>query len=620
MSDRHDSPVVRRLALGGLLVATALAYANSFSKAFVFDDTPCIIENVTLRSWESTFWPSEWELPGGLVRRSVVRYSLALNYALGGLDPWGYHLVNLLIHLAAGWLLFDLVRRTLLLARMPDWLRREAFPIALAATALWLLHPLQSESVTYIVQRLEAAMGMFYLGCLYAVLRGSQSTRPWPWYVAAVAACWLGMGSKEVMVTAPVVVALYDRVFLSDSWKSLFKARGWVYLGFLPAILWMFFQVLTTSNTFAVERDVSEWNHFTRWEYLRSQPRSILHYFRLVVWPTGQCLDYGWRAVAPAEAMLPGLAVVALLGGSLVALRRWPAVGFLGVSFFVILSITSGLKPLGMMAVEHRMYLPLAAVTTLLVAGSFRVAMPPTATDSSIRLRRRWLLGFWLAAAVALGATTFTRNEVYSSGIAMWEDVVAKSPDNPRGQANLGEVLVHAGEYERSIEHSRRALELQGDLAKAHNNLGLALFKLGRFDEAIPCYHRALELEPYMPEAHLNLGNMFRRTDPDRAMACFRNALRIQPNYSEAHNNLGAMLAQSQPRLAAEHYQRALQLNPENADAHCNLGNLLARQGRLEEALTHYRLALRIDPQSATARKNLAVVAPMLERQRNRAP
>lgn len=215
----------RRLAFAVLLVAAGLlAYENSMSGVFAFDDIPCIVNNESLRSLGDTWTAGPDEIPGGLNRRVVGRWTFALNFAAGGLDVWGYHLVNIVIHVAAALLLMGIVRRVLLLPRMPDSLREQAAVLAFCSALLWLVHPIQTESVTYIVQRLESMMGMFFLASIYAILRSSEN-RPVIWQTLAVIAGWLCIGTKEVGLMLPLVALLFDRVFLAGSWKDVVLRR-----------------------------------------------------------------------------------------------------------------------------------------------------------------------------------------------------------------------------------------------------------------------------------------------------------------------------------------------------------------------------------------------------------
>src|SRR5262245_27383678 len=210
-------------ALAVLAESGIAAYSESCSTEFVFGGVRFVRDNVSIRQ----LWPFHLDLGRN---RPVGFFTFALNYAAGGTDVWGYHAVNLAIHIAAAWLLFDIVRRTLasrtLAARYAD----HAWGIGLAAALLWVLHPLQTESVTYVYQRLESLMGMFYLATLWCFIRAVASSWSTVWFATSVICCALGMGTKEVMVTCPLAVIWYDRVFVATSWRELFARRGIYYL------------------------------------------------------------------------------------------------------------------------------------------------------------------------------------------------------------------------------------------------------------------------------------------------------------------------------------------------------------------------------------------------------
>ncbi len=213
-----------------LVLLAVAAYANSFNGEFVFDDQIDIVNTFTGRP--------VWPLWGVLLRRDdaglhlhprpVVALTYALNYAWGGLAPRGFHVTNLLIHILAGLTLFGIVRRTLLLPRMASYASL-ATPLAWLVAALWTVHPLQTQAVTYIVQRYESLMGLFYLFSCYSGLRAMTSNRLWPWGAGSVAACALAMGSKEVAVSLPLVLLLYDRTFVADSLVTALRRRWALY-------------------------------------------------------------------------------------------------------------------------------------------------------------------------------------------------------------------------------------------------------------------------------------------------------------------------------------------------------------------------------------------------------
>ena len=219
------------LAAAIIALAALAVYANSFNGAFVFDDIPWILVDPGVHK----LWPLTDVLfssnPNFVSGRPVVNLTIAVNYVLGGTDPRGYHAFNIAIHILAGLTLFGIVRRTLAMPVLRDRFAAAATPLALAVALVWIVHPLQTAAVTYVIQRTEALVGLFYLLTLYCVIRGTESGRSWRWYAAAVAACFLGMGTKEVMVTAPVVVLLYDRTFLSGSFAAALTRRWGLYLG-----------------------------------------------------------------------------------------------------------------------------------------------------------------------------------------------------------------------------------------------------------------------------------------------------------------------------------------------------------------------------------------------------
>ena len=561
---------MRLLALCALLLAAGgTAYHDSLSGSFHYDDRPNIIDNPGIRSFAAALHDSA----PGLRHRPLARLSLALNYALGGLDAHGYHVFNLLVHLLAGLLLFDIVRRTLLLTSARSTGGAEAPWLAFAVALLWIVHPLQTESVSYITQRLEAMASLFYLACLYGVLRGSHASRAFGWYAGAVIACWLGVATKEILVTAPLVVLLYDRVFLAPSWGTVVRRRGAVYAGMLVAVAALAY---TTTDTLHERADFPAGFGFrgiSPWEYLSTQPGVILHYLRLTLWPACLSIDYGWPvARTPGEIVWPGIAIVTLLVASLMASLRWPQLGFLGLAFFLLLAPTSSLLPNAFLAVEHRMYLPLAPV---IVLGVLAVHAPAGRVLPAVGARRALEAAVLGVVVVGLSLRTIRRNRDYRDEIALWSNVVACLPDNGRG----------------------------------HFNLGTAYLDTGRIDEAIVELQRAVELQPTFPDARFNLGNAFRiNGDVERAVAEYERTLRMDPHHAGTHNNLAVILDdRGETEAAVPHYRQALKGDPRNAQLQANYAGLHARAEDWAGATARYRRAIRIDPSYAPAHLGLGL-------------
>jgi tetratricopeptide (TPR) repeat protein len=655
-----ETPYLRRrarlVALLIIVLAALTAYHNSFGGPFTFDDAGSIQENRTIRH----LWPlgpvlsppsSLGQTVGG---RPMLNLSLALNYAVSGTGVWSYHAVNLLIHVLAGLVLFGVVRRTMGLKGERTRAEGERMDVSLhptfvafAAALWWTVHPLQTESVTYVVQRAESLMGLFYLLTFYCFIRAIESGRAtrlrspggelrrgseaggkaWAWL--AVICCLLGMATKEAMVSAPLLVLLYDRTFVAGSFRAAVRARPVVYLALAATWILLAVLMLGTGNRGG---SIGFGIGISWWAYALTQFHAVAHYLWLSCWPRPQIFDYGSYWVSRAGEVLPYAAVVlALLAATAWALVRRPALGFLGSWFFLILAPTSSVVPgTTQMIVEHRMYLPLAAVMVLAAALLDRWRRPGLA------------LGLALAVAAAGVTLTRHRNEVYRSDLALWQDTVAKRPGYARAHNNLGTVFLNAGRTGEAMAEFLKTSALDPDYAEAHNNRGTVLLQSGRLGEAIAQYEEALRLRPAYPKARKNLGVALAAAgrgreaiaqyeealrllpdyaearyalgnarlqlgEPAAAAAEFAAAVRQNPDYAEAHNNLGlALFHQHRDAEAIVEYRAALRLKPGDGQAHNNLGNALADSGRLPEAITEYEEALRLHPDLAEARANLA--------------
>ena len=600
------------------MLATLAAYHNSFTGPFVFDDVPAITGNPSIRQLGPLGAILSPTLDGGLTvsGRPLVNLSLALNYALGGEAVEGYHIFNLLIHMLAGLTLFGIVRRTLgefpgrsLLAgdagKSPAsrLLQENSLAVAFFTALLWLLHPLQTSAVTYIVQRAESLMGLCYLLTLYGFIRSAAaSRRPGRWYVLSFTACLLGMASKEVMVSAPLMVLLYDRTFVAGSFREAWRRRWGYYLGLAATWLLLIYLVTGTAGRGGT---AGFGTTVTSWSYLLTQGRAVVHYLRLVLWPDPLIFDYGTATVGRlAEVWLQGCLLIALGAGTLVAVVRRSVWGFLGAWFFMILAPSSSVVPVASQTMaEHRMYLPLVAVLGLLVTGLYGW------------LGRR---SFFVCGILALGCGWLTalRNVDYRSDLALWTDTVAQQPANGRAHNNLGKAVFAAGQPAAALGHYEAAIRLQPAMPEPYYNLGLALALLHRPAEAINRYEAALQLQPNYPEAHNNLGNAL--LDSGRLVEAGRHyeeALRLRPNFAEAHSNLANVwLEQGRTVEAIGQGEEAVRLDPRSAEARFNLGNALAQAGQLQLALVQYAAALRLQPDYADVCNNLGNVLIGLER------
>ena len=615
----------------GLALATLLLYANCLDGPFLFDDLA--LENpIPFRS------------------RPVVRASFALHRVLGANGPSSYHLVNVLVHAAAGLLLFGSVRRTLDLVRGSGASRSNAW-IAWSVALLWLVHPLQTESVAYISQRAEALAGLFVLGLFYGFARWVSAPRSRGWALFSLASFALGMGTKEIVATAPLLLWLYDRTFVAGGFRAALRARPRFYLSL--ALVWAALFALLIAGLVREAYSSPEESPlggyavaaFTPLEYLRTQPGVVLHYLRLVFWPHPLCLDYAWPPAKSVGEIVPQtLVLLVLVVATSIGIARCSVLGFLGAWFFVILAPTSSFVPIQDAAFEHRMYLPLAAVVVLVVLAAWRLC-------ARVAPERAVLPALLLALAALLSsARTWRRNLDYRSPVRMWDSVLAVAPHNPRAHRGLGLALLDAGRpaeavpaYERAIELAPRpgdfvrlgyahleldqpaqaieALETalqspQADfqkygnaylqVASAHVSLGKAYLEKGDVRAALRCFERALAIEP-SAQAHVHLANA-RQQQGDAAAAerHYREAIRLGLDVASVHFSLARVLwAQNEREEAAREYEATLRLDPDHQEAHQNLGVWLSALGRRDEALEHYRRAVEIPPNTPLEHTNL---------------
>jgi len=684
--------VMPLLASAALVVAALAAYHHGLSGAFNFDDIGSITDNPTIRHlWPPgpVLWPPARVPTGG---RPVINLSFAVNYALGGMNVWGYHVVNLLVHILAGLTLFGIMRRTLARwsglspTRSFGWADKRVgdnplhLILAFFVALIWTLHPLQTEAVTYVSERAESLMGLFYLLTLYGFIRYADesesekrkaesgnaepdqrskfSPSAFRFPLFSIAACFLGMATKEVMVSAPVIVLLYDRTFVSGTFAEAWRRRRGYYLGLAGSWLLLIFLLKGVGARGVGFDQGAAW-----WIYALTECRVVLRYLGLAVWPHPLIFDYGSACDRPTWAAAPDVAVGLLLLAATLWLLFRPArrqevgvvggdagtrpagrdgaqraLGFAGAWFFLILAPTSSIVPVaGAPMAEHRMYLPLAAVVAVAVGGGWRLL-------ARFRLRPAALgcAGLAvLAIAVVCGWLTARRNEDYRTAVSLWTRTAAACPLNPRAQYNLGIALGDAGDAPGAMEHYRDALKIRPAYPDALNNLGIALADSGRWPEAIADYESAIQLAPGFAKPYYNLGNAWShlgrtaeavaaeatavRLEPDNpdfnynlgnalrrlgrlaeAGARYEQALRLEPDFPKARNNLGNVRRElgDLPGAVLE-YQQALRLKPDYVEARLNLAEAWAAQGRTAEAIAQYEAALRLQPENVEALDNL---------------
>ena len=600
--------------LAGAVIAgaTLAAYANSFHGPFVFDDVASIPQNASIRHLgriaEVLSPPAHDGMTVG--GRPFLNLSFALNYAVSGTDVWSYHLLNIVIHVLAGLTLWGIVRRTLALC--PGLMRCGTGPgsvsategdlIALVVAALWTLHPLQTESVTYMVQRAESLMGLLYLQTLYALIRSIEAPASRIWPAWCIGACLLGMATKEVMVSAPLLMLLYDRTFAAGSFRAAWQLRRRLYVGL--AGTWILLGLLVAGTGGNRGGSIGFGVKVGFWDHALTQFGAISRYLWLSLWPHPLVLDYGPERVTRVVAIIPYVLIVgALVWITVRGFRRRTALGFAGVWFFAILAPTSLIPGPTQMTVEHRMYLPLVVVLAALVLAAYRLG------------GRRILIAGGSVAVIFAGLT-FARNGDYRSGLAIWEATVNRRPANPVALAAYGEALYSVDRLQESLANNEKALQVNPGYADAWNNLGVTLVKLGRLPEAVEAYTRSLRERPdrtYVRENRARALQLLGRFE--EAAAEYATALKERPESADDHSGLGSMLMQlNRAPEAVDHFAAVLRYRPDDTDAHFNLGNALASSGRFAEAVPHFEKTLVMKPADVEAACNLADALMELKR------
>ena len=595
MSDDGNPPTwqIRRPVAGALLaLAILLVYLNGIHGAFLFDDKSSIPNNPSLHQspWLMGALHPPHNTGDTVDGRPVVNLSLAINYFFGGDAVEGYHAVNIVIHILVALVLFGILRRAFLQVGLAhaEWL-------AFWTTLLWALHPLDTESVTYMVQRAESLMGLFYLLTLYCFIRGCDGRHGLTWLNLSVAACVLGMGCKEIMVSAPLTVLLYDRAFVSGSLAEAFRRR-WPYYGALGAS-WLVLAALVAS-THERGRTSGFALHVSWLDYEESQPMAVLHYLRLAFWPEGLNFDYGMTGLAEWKAALVSVPVVLILGltavAGLILNRAW---GLLGWIFFAVLAPTSIQPGVRQTLAEHRMYLALIAPVALTV-----ILLSP-------RLGR-WAIPSFAVVAVVLGLLTIRRNRDYSDELTLYRASAATLPDNPYALNNLGVVLMQQGDLDEAAMWYQQALRVQPDNPLPRDNLGAIFIKKGLVDLAITQYRETVRRTPQFAKAYVNLGNGYlMKSLPQAAISAYEDAVALDPGSAVPENGMAIAYERlGAPSEAIAHFQRSIALDPFNPDTYGNLGNTYAKLGRFDEAQREYDLSLHLNPHQANVHYNLGNV------------
>jgi len=585
-------------------------YSNTIRAPFLFDDLPNITNNVFIRLNDLTFQGlMDVGFNSICSNRPVANISFALNYYLDGYDVAGYHAVNIAIHLAGTLLLFLLLKMTLELCRgrgtggliMPEHM--EPWLAASAAAIVWAVHPTHTQSVTYLVQRMVSMASMFYLLSMVLYIRGRIMAGSWKWalYGGSALSGLLAVGSKEIALTLPFFIFLYEWYFFQDLDKAWLKKQTIRFSLALVVVLVLVLAYSKFSNPFNVLSGYSS-REFTLGQRVLTEFRVVMHYIGLIALPhpSRLILDYdfplSYSPIRPVTTLLSMVTILGLLACAVFVAKKDKLVSFAILWFFGNLVTESSIIPLELIY-EHRIYLPSMFVIPIAVFAIIRYARPRWAHVAIIGLLVA-VFSFW----------TYERNAVWADEIAFWKDNVEKMPTRARARQNYGEALSRAERHDEAIIQSEEAVRLAPEDHRTLNCLGAVYLRSGKADKALSFLTKAMELDPLYVETYNNRGKALMQLNRlNEAIVDLRKAVSLHPNFYEAHNNLGAAYMElGEYQKSAVAFSRAVELNPGSIEGHYNLGILYIRLGMDSEASRAFSQVVTLNPDVEAAHLILA--------------
>jgi tetratricopeptide (TPR) repeat protein len=592
IAERPLSSRTRAWLFGLLLAAvTIFMYQPAWNGGFIWDDDAYVTNNELLtapdglrRIWFSLDSPSQY-FP-------LVYSTFRIEHALWGLNPTGYHWVNLLLHVANALLVWRLLARL-------------HVPGAWLAGAIFALHPVQVESVAWITERKNVLMGFFFLLTLLAWVAfvDERTKRRWCFYGLALILYVLALSAKTTACTLPAALLLI--LWLQKkpiSWQRILQVVPFFFLGLgvgLVTVWWERYHQGTSRTLFAFLSPI---------ERILIASRAVWFYLSKLIWPSNLTFIYPKWNISPAHPLdyawlLAGIALCAVI----YFVRRYVgrSVEVAAAFFVATLSPVLGFIMLYTFrytfVADHYQYLASIGPIALASAGVAKLA-------DNFKRRRPLILSVAVCLIVTLALLTWRQAAMYGDIEALWRTTLARNPSCWMAHNNLGIVLFQKGNSDEAIDHYRTTLEMQPDFWDADYNLGIALLKKGQVDEAIVHCSKAVTIAPNDPDAQVALGNaLLQKERIDDAIVHYQKALSMRPDYFLAQHSLShAFLEKGEIDAAISHCRAALLIQPENADAHTNLAIALDEKGQTAEAVQNYEKALEISPQSVSALTNLA--------------
>ncbi|MBF0100571.1 MAG: tetratricopeptide repeat protein [Desulfobacterales bacterium] len=574
-------------------VVVCLLYSNSMKGGFTFDDLGTIKQNEHIRisefSWSGL---KDAALMSPCKNRPVSNITFALNYYVHQYDVVGYHVVNLVFHLITGGLLFIFLKHLLRAVNISPY----SF-IPLVVTTVWMIHPIQTQSVSYIIQRMNIMASLFYVLALisYIRLRSSQQLKiRLVWLVVCILSGVLAFGSKEISATLPFFIVLYEWYFFQNLDTQWLRRHAYLII-MLILCIGVFIRLYFGANAIQIILVHYEMFHDKIAQRVLTQFRVLVYYLTLLLFPKASRLnlDYDFTPslslVDPLSTLLSLTFIISCLAYAFWIAKKYRWVSFCILWYFGNLFIESSFIRVEYVY-EHRLYLPSMMVILLLVWVCSRINVKLATTILCIVIP---LLCIW----------TFQRNHVWSDELLLWQDCVQKSPNKARPHYNLGIILDNRGQYREALPHFFEVLRLNPQYPDNSNAIAMTFLKLNQQKAAITYFKKAIDDNPSNMFAYNNLGAILTRSSDEstlnegisyyqKVLSVYKNNLTTQ-FLAVIHNNLGlALERKGQLKDATEHYRKAIVIDPDLKESYYYLGAALSKLGELDKAITYYHKAI----------------------------
>lgn len=553
------------VAFSLICIVGIVSYSNILRNSFVYDDISIIVENPAIKQLNLA------KIYAANSARFIGNVTFAVNYWLGGTQVFGYHLVNILIHIAMALFMYLFI---VLLAR--SVLNKQGNAIALLSALLFVSHPLSTQAVTYTSQRFASLAALFYVITLTAYLVARQTGRK-IYYIFSFLSMLAAFFTKENTYTLPFAILLLELTIVIRAHEKTIRRAGIVCSYFLATVIVLLVtRIIPVAMTGDEESGgaerllfIAQSKDISRASYIRTQPSVVVTYLKLLVYPTGQNLDYEYALVESIgrwEFIIPLCILLSVLLFGLWQYKRNRLLFFGIFFFFLTISIESSFIPIAEVFAEHRIYLPgvgfFLAMVTLLLWISNR-----------IRIRRKMLYIVMLCIVLIYSYSTYQRNKVWKDEVSLFTEIVKKSPHKAKPRANLGAALLKQNKLDEALIHLEKAAEMDNRYAFIYNNIGIVYERRGNTEEALRYYRIALTREPTYPRARNNIASLYYKS--------------------------------GQIENAAKEYETVLQSHPDDPEAHHGLGVSLYLLKREDEGVEHVKRAIELDPEYMFARENL---------------